>query len=505
MATNKKNVSGITPEDKRTKAAIKAYLPIFISENPFSRYGIHGIGIGPKSVQSKSTESICLRFYVECKLSPDLLSLDRKIPDHITIPITPDHSLEVPTDVIEMPRPSLAMEDPESLLRPVPGGASISVPGSGGNGTLGAWVLDKTDETVVGLSNRHVLGGNNGAVVIQPGSNDGGSAPADRIGTVKRNVAFQLAPANPTPADCNFVDAAILMADDPALIDLTVIDLSPAIYLIDTASIGDPVQKTGQTTGYTTGTIVDESYNVLIPVPITPGNFQDVVFCDCYLIEGDDSLPLPGFSSFGDSGAVIFGFAPEQDAVIHPAIGLNFAIADGRSVACKIQYVFNELDLDVLCASGYPAYLDGIAEGAEPDPRIAATRFTGSERRTRAAGRRKAGLARDVQRRLRASQAGQTLVNFLNIHRHEILTMLIRGGDVRRATTAALEPLLLGAFTSKDVLNYCLDQEDVKRIGLIADCLQTEGSKTLQRDFACLALTQKDIAGKTVAKVLGLD
>jgi hypothetical protein len=174
-------------------------------------------------------------------------------------------------------------------------------------------------------------------------------------------------------------------------------------------------------------------------------------------------------------------------------------------VACKIQHVFGALDLDVLCASGYPAYLDGIAEGAEPDPWIAAARFTEAERRTRAAGRRKAGLARDVQRRLRASAAGRAMVDFLNIHRHEILTALIRSGDARRAVSAALEPVLRGALASKDVLDYRLSKDDVTRVGRVADCVRAEASEALQRDFARLELTRPGVSGKTVAMVLGLD
>lgn len=494
------------PEDKRIKAAIRAYLPIFISENPFSRYGVHGIGVGPKSIKGKATGSVSLRFYVECKLSPELLCSDRKIPERIHVPMTSAHAIEVQTDVIEMPQPSLSMEDPESLLRPVPGGASISVPGSGGNGTLGAWVLDKTDETVVALSNRHVLGGNNGAVVIQPGSVDGGSAPEDRIGTVKRNVAFSLASANPMFADCNLVDAAILMADDPDLIDLTVIDLGAAIYTIDTASIGDPVQKTGQTTGYTTGTVEDEDYAFLVPVSITPGNFEDVVFCDCYLVVGDGSVPPPGFLSFGDSGSILFGFAPEPDAVIHPAIGLNFASVGERGVACKIQNVFNELNLDVLCASGYPAYLDSIAaDVTEPDRLQVATRFTRAERKTRAATRVTAGLARDVEHRLKASAKGQDVVDFVRRFRHPIFAQLIRQSDLRRAMTEALRPVLSSARTSDDVLDYEMGQDDLDRINRVMMILKREGMDDIAKAIKNLAFTSKNAKGMCLLTLLDLD
>jgi hypothetical protein len=58
-------------------------------------------------------------------------------------------------------------------------------------------VLDKTDETVVMLSNAHVFGPTAGAEIIQPGSADGGNPGTDRIGSVKRSLPFKLAPAQP--------------------------------------------------------------------------------------------------------------------------------------------------------------------------------------------------------------------------------------------------------------------------------------------------------------------
>ena len=508
MARKKKATSRFTDEQKRILSAVRAHLPVVISEDPASRYGVHGLGIGEKFVKGKKTDIISLRFYVECKLSPEQLSPERKIPNYVHIPMTPTHTLEVPTDVIVMSRPRITMQDPESVLRPVPGGASISVPGSGGSGTLGAWVLDKTDDTVVALSNRHVLGQTNNAVVIQPGSNDGGSAPGDRIGTVKRHVEFNLTtPTSPTDPNCNLVDAAIMMADDPDLIDLTVIDVGPGIYTIDTVQIGDPVQKTGQTTGYTTGTIFDADFSALqFAEPITPGNFQDVVFCQCILVEKDNNIPPPGFSSFGDSGAVLFGFAAEQDAVIHPAVGLIFAEGNGMTVACKIQNVFNALNLDVLCSSGYPAYLDSMAENANNSERTSvATRFTVAERLTHAATRRSSGLARDVERRLKVSKKGQELVDLVRRFRHPIFAQLIRQSDLRRAATEALKPVLTGTVTSDDVLNYEIDHDDLERIHRVIKVLQNEGMEDIAKALKGLSFTRKKAKGKNLLELLDLD
>lgn len=487
--------------DQETYAALRAFLPGFMAANPFARFGAHGVGIGRRRHGGKQTDELCLRIYLACKLPLDQIPVERRVPPSVRV-VTPEsrRTVDVPTDVVVMPAPSLAMPDPGGTFRPVPGGVSCSAPSFFGAGTIGGWVLDKTDETVVMLSNAHVFGPTAGAEIIQPGTADGGDSGADRIGSVKRSIAFKPAPLNPTPADCNFVDAAIGMVDDPDLIDLTVLEIGPAIYAIEAAAEGMAVRKYGQTTELTNGTVIDTDYNTIFNQPIN-GVSTPAVFCDLILVENMDGPA--GFASQGDSGSILF--RPDPDSVIDPAVGLIFATTGSAGVACKIQNVFDALDLDVLCASGYPAYLDGIAEGADPDPGVAATRFTEAERRTRAAGRRKAGLARDVQRRLRASVAGQAMVDFLDMHRHEILMALIRNGDVRRAVTAALEPLLRTALTSKDVLAHRLDEEDVKRIGRVADCVSAEGSKALQRDFARLKLTRPGVTAQTVATVLGLD
>jgi hypothetical protein len=486
--------------ERRMQRLIRNALPRFLSDNVLERYGAFGMGIGRKCAGGP----VALRFYVSCKLPDERLPRSRRVPDAVRIEDEAGAPFDVPSVVVERGLPALAMPDPGGTLRPVPGAASISIPGSGGNGTLGAWVLDTTDETVVALTNRHVAGGVAGAQVIQPGSNDGGSAPADRIGFVKRTVPFLPLPANPTLADCNLVDAAIIGADDPDLIDLTVIDHGPAINDIATAVIGDSVQKTGQTTGYTTGIIVDEDYIFSLSVPISPGNFQTVAFCDCYIIDDAPGTPLPGFVSGGDSGSVLFGFAPEADAVIHPAVGLIFGqTGGGGGYACKIQNVFDALDLDVLCAAGYPAYLEGLAEGPPQPGLTAGTRFTGAERRTRAATRVTAGLARDVERRLMASAAGREVATLVRHHRHAIFARLIRHGDFRRAVTEALTPVLRGARTSDDVFGHVIDADDIARIARVQAILRREGLKDLAEDVGSRAVAARKAVGKRLGEFLG--
>jgi hypothetical protein len=230
-----------------------------------------------------------------------------------------------------------------------------------------------------------------------------------------------------------------------------------------------------------------------------------VVFFDCYIIDDAPGTPLPGFISAGDSGSVLFGFAPEADATFHPAVGLLFgSTGGGGAYACKIQYVFDALDLDVLCASGYPAYLDLLAEGASEPALTAGIRFTGAERRTRAATRVTAGLARDVERRLMASAAGREVVALVRRHRHTIFARLIRQGDFRRAVTEALTPVLRGARTSDDVFGHVIDAGDLDRIARVQAILRREGLKDLAEEVGARAAAVKKAVGKRLGAFLGI-
>lgn len=491
----------MAPFDQDVQAALRAHLPAFIGTNPFRRYGAHAVGIGVRLRGGRATDELSLRVYVSSKLPLDDVPVERRVPSSVRV-VTPvgRREVDVPTDVIVEPVPRLALPDPGDEFRPVPGGVSGAVPTFFGTGTLGGWALDTTDETVVILSNAHVLGPVAGAEIIQPGTADGGTPGADRIGSVKRSIAVMPGSDPPVPADCNLVDAAIGMADDPDLIDLTVLEVGPAIYATESAAIGMSVQKYGQTTELTNGTVDDVDYAFAIPFPFVGGT-QDAVFCDqIHIVDADGPA---GFISYGDSGSVVFRADVES---LKPAVGLAFATAGSAGVANKIENVFAALDLDVLCASGYPSYLDGLAAGEEQHvPHVAATRFTSAERRKRAAGRRTSGLARDVQRRLRGSKEGQAMVDFLDTHRHEILSALIRSSDARRAVTAALEPVLKGKLTSREVLDHEIDRSDVARIARVVKAIEGDGSKELLRDFKRLAISSEDAAGKSVAKLVEID
>ncbi|MCH8186532.1 MAG: hypothetical protein IH862_10570, partial [Chloroflexi bacterium] len=176
--------------------------------------------------------------------------------------------------------------------RPVPIGVSTGHPDITA-GTIGARVTDAAGN-VFALSNNHVYAATNSAnigdAVIQPGDFDGGSSPADDIGT--------LADFEPIKFDGsdNTIDAAIALSSTANLGNATPSDGygTPNSATV-AATIDQEVQKYGRTTGLTKGKI--DGINATVNVNYgDPGVARFV----------DQILITPGkFSKGGDSGSLI--------------------------------------------------------------------------------------------------------------------------------------------------------------------------------------------------------
>jgi hypothetical protein len=208
--------------------------------------------------------------------------------------------------------------------RPAPSGISIGHPNVTA-GTLGCLVNDNTDGSLCILSNNHVIADGNlanlGDAIIQPGTADGGSTPADDIATLKRFI----------PIDCtatNRVDAAIaevitradvvaefknnLMPypgpDHPAvgllfagscnrtifnpiddvLNQLNIQFLAGAGSTVR-ADVGMNVEKVGRTTEYTTSTVQEIDATVTIGGYPCGSAMFDNQFTTCWMSAGGDS------------------------------------------------------------------------------------------------------------------------------------------------------------------------------------------------------------------------
>jgi len=141
-------------------------------------------------------------------------------------------------------------------LRPCPGGVSI------GHylisaGTLGVRVFDSLTREKLILSNNHVIANSDseetvraslGDPILQPGPIDGGVSPEDDIGYLHRWVRLR-------ELGSNYVDCAVakpLESVDDYLAD-EILDVGLVTAVILEPEVGMAIQKSGRTTGVTSG------------------------------------------------------------------------------------------------------------------------------------------------------------------------------------------------------------------------------------------------------------
>ncbi|MBN1040241.1 hypothetical protein DVW12_16255 [Clostridium botulinum] len=271
----------------------------YICENEYNNFlslpNVNGIAIGHKTVKGIDTGVICLKVLVENKVDENTLKKDEKIPKIYN---------GVITDVIEVG--VLEAYANTSKVRPTEGGISIGVAGSSTAGTLGCLVSTGAGsnlKTYV-LSNNHVMALTNtapiGSLILQPAQGDGGANPGDGIANLSQFVNIDF-----TTGSTNTVDCAIAEVSNLSLVSPSIISIGN-ISSIASAVIGGFVQKSGRTTGYTTGTIS----GVNATLNISYGSFGSAIFVN--------QIITSAMSSSGDSGSIVLDSS-------NRVIGLLFA------------------------------------------------------------------------------------------------------------------------------------------------------------------------------------
>ena len=192
--------------------------------------------------------------------------------------------------------------------RPVPIGVSTGHPAITA-GTIGARVTDGTN--VYALSNNHVYADENtasvGDAVIQPGRFDGGSSPADDIGTLHAFEPIKFDGSN------NVIDAAIALSSTA---DLGKATPSNGYGTPKSATtpvfINQKLQKYGRTTGQTKGFVW--AVNVTVNVGYSTGTARFV---------NQIMIATGSFSAGGDSGSLVL--SNERGSSKRKPVGLLFA------------------------------------------------------------------------------------------------------------------------------------------------------------------------------------
>lgn len=296
---------------------------------------VRAIGIGKKVKAGKISDELCIRVYVEKKIAKSRIKAEDLIPETLD---------GYKTDVIEIG--TIRFQGVRDRNRPTKGGDSLGSCHSLAHGyvmagTLGCALIDKVDGNRVLLSNNHVIANadndtenraNNGDLVVQPGTLDGGSCNNDVIGTLKRWIPF-------TVTGDNEIDAAIAAIN--TLADVTECFIGCDIGQIQgyreltDDDIDLPVRKCGRTTEYTTGTVVDTDvdvwvdYEVLTPMGIETRSYLFI-----------DQIFFTALSEPGDSGSLIL----DND---NKAVALLFAGSSVITVGNKFKKVLDTMNLEL--------------------------------------------------------------------------------------------------------------------------------------------------------------
>jgi hypothetical protein len=304
------------------------------------------VGVGYKRTAGKQTGDLALICSVEAKKATRFLASKDVIPAKIQ---------DIPTDVY--PTGTIrAFQSPTGRFRPAPGGVSIGHKNITA-GTLGCLV--KKNNTLYILSNNHVLANSNSASIgdeiLQPGPYDGGQLSSDQIAKLSEfvEISFEQGGADPCGiasgvAKClnglaamvgsktrlfpqrilatdNLVDCAIA---EP----LNVNDVKNEILNIGTISgsaegtLGMSLQKSGRTTGLTTGSV----QQIDVTVRVSYGTNKTATFVD--------QLMAGAMSQGGDSGSAVLN---DQKQLV----GLLFAGSDTTTIINRIQNVLQALQV----------------------------------------------------------------------------------------------------------------------------------------------------------------
>jgi hypothetical protein len=193
-------------------------------------------------------------------------------------------------------------------------------------GTFGCLV--QKDGDLFMLSNNHVLANSNEAeledAILQPGPTDGGMETEDTIATLSEFVPITYE-SDDEEIPANLVDAAIAKPVNTDDIEDNIFQIG-MIEGVKEADFDMEVQKSGRTTGITSGVI--EQIDVTSRVNYGPGRVA--VF--------SDQVMAGSMSQGGDSGSAVL----DNDNNI---VGLLFAGSDTSTLINRIENVFDALEV----------------------------------------------------------------------------------------------------------------------------------------------------------------
>ena len=403
--------------------------------------GVVRVGIGVKEVEGASTGELVFRVYVLEKKAPGAIPASEAIPKEIQ---------GYKTDVVVV-LPEHPEDEDTSKYRPVKCGVQIEADGIGGYGTLGCLAHLVSDNSVVLLSNHHVLygsAGTDGTEVGQPTYDSSCCCTCN-------DIAVNVHGIHHDHLDCAI---ARLKPDYQSQNTGRIQDIG-FITGVAAAVASEAVKKRGRTTRLTTGNVanlrMDATGTKILEIEVKKNNGQD------------------RFSRPGDSGSALLNNNNE-------IIGLHKAGNNGDTVTAgnftSTSIGFQEV-LDAMNGAGFQIT---IITGA------------GGDELTDLLEMRRLGLSDALwalELRLQESEPGTELWEAVRRHQREILRLVNEDRAVTVVWHRSKGPTFLAALgRSAKEPAYAIPDE-IEGVGReeaamrIFAALQAHGSASLLADL----------------------
>ncbi len=414
------------------------------------------VAVGLKETAGKLTDEIVFQIFVREKVQENALQPEQIIPKEIK---------GYKTDVIILPKAKKRIDSSEH--RPIKGGIQIGN-GKGHVGTLGCFARLVADDTLVLLTNHHVLYDDGAVAGEKIGQPDIDNQCCCCCAYVDGEVGIILNPSfDNESVDCAIASVNAGIATDIILnnsmttTELRILGTEPAV-------VGDTVRKIGSTSGLTTGTVnsitgpTEEKEDQIFIRPVEAETFTE------------STNGKKAFSDLGDSGSIIIN---EENNIVGLLWGGDpDTLAVDETYACHID--------DVL-----EAFRNA---GSEIEIELTPAGRTAHKMKSFAKPKR---LDLDIRERLLQTEHGKIMVSLFEIHQKEVLNLINHNRNVALVWHRNQGPAFTAhiAKSYKDA-SYCIPQQ-VKGISLqellikMATVLKENGSHDLKQHIDSHALS----------------
>lgn len=296
-----------------------------------------GVGAGTRKKSGVTTDEPAVVVYVSHKLPREALEPHELIPETVWMDDT-----EVRTDVIEVGIPRFVAVD-NAQYRPMRGGSQIQT-ALGGTGTAGAVMYDRRDQSVVLLTNNHVLTNPSSPMLVPTNATVFQPAGGPSIGFTKRVYPIFSAPLGASGYKwAGEVDAGIVSLNGNVAAQFDIVDVAGVHpFVVLPPYEGLKVVRRGYRSQLRDGTV--EQVETTVIVTMSNGDRVKIGGTDSVFSIRSNEREIAAMP--GDSGSLVV------DTDGGASRGLVFASngqSGGITWACNLGVVMSLLELDTPC------------------------------------------------------------------------------------------------------------------------------------------------------------